>query len=88
MICDADELLNEGDMIGPPGAAQKFHADLFRGVVPFLVVAILAGAYQIFPGIAAAIYFGDDMVDCHVILFLAAVLAAAGITLDDIFASE
>ena len=85
MVGDPDELLDKCDMIWPPRASEKFHANLLRCMMPLSIIAVLAGANQILPGISSTINFRDNMIDGHIILFLPAILTFAGIPLNDIF---
>jgi len=61
---------------------------MFGGLVPLSVIALEAGADQVFPGILSTIDSWYDMVYSHLGLLLAAVLAPAAIAFDDIFASQ
>lgn len=87
-IGNADELLDEGDLVGAAGAAHKHKAGLLRGFVPLQVVAAGAGADQILPAVRAAVNFRDDVIHGHLPVVLPAVLAGMAVPLDDVFASQ
>jgi len=88
MVGDADELLDKCNMVRAARLADQLEAYLLWSMMPFPVIAFQAGAYEIFPGIPTTVDFGNDMVDGHLNLLLATVLAAAAIALENILARQ
>ena len=88
MIPNPDKLLDEGDIIRLAGFSDKAEPDLLRQVMALFIVAVGAGAHEIFPGIFAAVNLGNDMIDSHQALFAAAILAAPTVTFQDIFPGQ
>ncbi len=52
------------------------------------VIALEAGADQILPRVHTSVDFGNHMIDCHLRLLPAAILASSTITLNDILAGK
>ncbi len=88
MVADTNELLNESNMVRPLRAPDHSQPGLFGCLMTLAIVAFKAGANQVFPGILAAVDFGNDMVDRHLGFLSAAILAPAAITLDNILAGQ
>jgi hypothetical protein len=88
MIANTDELLDKSDMIRATRPPGEFETDLLRCMVSLFIIAFQTGANQIFPGIGAAIDFGDNMIDGHLCFLFAAILTSAAITLNNIFSGK
>jgi hypothetical protein len=88
VIANPDKLLDKSNMIWAAWFANKLQTDLFGGVMSFSIVTFQASAYQVFPCIRSAVNLGNNMINCHLSLALAAVLASASVSLDDILASQ
>jgi len=88
MIADANKLLDERYMIWPPGSANQLQTGMLRRLMPLFIIAFQAGANQIFPGIFTAVDFGYDMINRHLRLLLAAILASRAVALDNILAGK
>lgn len=88
MVADAYELLYESDMIRAARLSNQSHVNLFGSVMAFSVVALKAGADQVFPCVHTAIDFWNYVVDSHLGLLSAAILASSAITLNDILTGK
>lgn len=88
MVAHSHELLDEGDMIRAARFAKQNQTNLFGSVVSFPVIAFETGADQIFPSIGAAVNLGDNMINCHLRLLLAAILTPSAIAFDYVLTSQ
>ncbi len=88
MVADTHELLYESDVIRAARLANQSHVNLFGCVMALPVVALEAGADQVLPRVHTPIDFWYHVVNSHLSLLPAAILASSAITLDDILASK
>src|SRR5258707_1169898 len=80
----ADEVPDECDVVWLHGLAHQFHVGVFRRPVAFLVVAVDARRYQIFPCLLARFCLRNDVVHRQREFVPAAVLTAMTIAAEDV----
>jgi len=84
----AHEALHEHDVAWADGSPQKLHASLFGRSVCFFVVALGACRNQVFPRVAAALRFWNDVVNGQGQVGAPAVLTAVAVAPQDVAPSE
>jgi hypothetical protein len=87
-IVDSNEALNECNLGGPNGPAEQGHPGLCRGSVGLLIIASLAGAYQVFPRLRTAPDPWQNMVNGHLTLGLSAIHALISVSQEYILARQ